>query len=259
MVHLPIRNGVACSKSNGCLLLHWQGLNLSLYVSLLWLHVWPSQPPFPFGPPHLLLSASPRALEAILSFSIDHSHLIQHILVLEFSIQKVSPISLVFKFWERLNVSKSITINKASFSFQGSELERGASEYIPRSTWLSARHPPTISHPHWWWTGRPGVLRFMGSQRIGHDWATELNWTELNGVSVAPFPRGVAGKNHLETLAISDSSPFGRENVADHIQQYSQVILQANVCLHGDCPALLAKRNSFSWFGKRPQTWWPLS
>ena len=33
----------------------------------------------------------------------------------------------------------------------------------------------------WWWTGRPGVLRFMGSQRVGHDWATELNWTELRG------------------------------------------------------------------------------
>ena len=30
----------------------------------------------------------------------------------------------------------------------------------------------------WRWTGRPGVLRFIGSQRIGHDWATEMNWTE---------------------------------------------------------------------------------
>ena len=28
----------------------------------------------------------------------------------------------------------------------------------------------------WLWTGRHGVLRFMGSQRVGHDWATELNW-----------------------------------------------------------------------------------
>ena len=28
----------------------------------------------------------------------------------------------------------------------------------------------------WWWTGNPGVLWFMGSQRAGHDWATELNW-----------------------------------------------------------------------------------
>ena len=31
----------------------------------------------------------------------------------------------------------------------------------------------------WWLTARPGVLWFMGSQRVGHDWATELNWTEL--------------------------------------------------------------------------------
>ena len=28
----------------------------------------------------------------------------------------------------------------------------------------------------WWWTGKPGVLQSMGSQRAGHDWATELNW-----------------------------------------------------------------------------------
>ena len=32
----------------------------------------------------------------------------------------------------------------------------------------------------WWWTGWPGVLWFMGSQRVGHNWATELNWTGLN-------------------------------------------------------------------------------
>ena len=31
---------------------------------------------------------------------------------------------------------------------------------------------------NWWWTGRPGVLQFMGSQTVRHDWATELNWTE---------------------------------------------------------------------------------
>ena len=28
----------------------------------------------------------------------------------------------------------------------------------------------------WWWTGRPGVLQFMGLQRVGHDWVAELNW-----------------------------------------------------------------------------------
>ena len=34
-----------------------------------------------------------------------------------------------------------------------------------------------VNSGSWWWTGRPGALRFMGSQ--GHDWATGLNWTEL--------------------------------------------------------------------------------
>ena len=36
-----------------------------------------------------------------------------------------------------------------------------------------------VNSGSWWWTGGPGVLRSMGSQRVGHDWATELNWTWL--------------------------------------------------------------------------------
>ena len=36
-----------------------------------------------------------------------------------------------------------------------------------------------VNSGSWWWTGRPGVLWFMGSQRVGHDWVIELNWTEL--------------------------------------------------------------------------------
>ena len=42
-----------------------------------------------------------------------------------------------------------------------------------RRTWV------WVNSRSWWWTGRPDVLRFMGSQRVGHDWATELNWTQL--------------------------------------------------------------------------------
>jgi len=36
-----------------------------------------------------------------------------------------------------------------------------------------------VNSGSWWWTGKPGMLWFMGSQRVGHDWATELSWTEL--------------------------------------------------------------------------------
>ena len=35
-----------------------------------------------------------------------------------------------------------------------------------------------VNSGSWWWTGRPGVLRFTGSKRVGHDWVTELHWTE---------------------------------------------------------------------------------
>ena len=45
----------------------------------------------------------------------------------------------------------------------------------------------TIAHCHnsgnRWWTGKPGVLQTIGSQRAGHDWATELNWIELPLIS----------------------------------------------------------------------------
>ena len=34
----------------------------------------------------------------------------------------------------------------------------------------------------WWWTGKPGVLQSMGSQRVGYDWATELNWINIKTV-----------------------------------------------------------------------------
>ena len=45
---------------------------------------------------------------------------------------------------------------------------------LTRWTWVS------VNSRSWWWTGRPGVLQFMGSQGVEHDWVTELNWTELN-------------------------------------------------------------------------------
>ena len=39
-----------------------------------------------------------------------------------------------------------------------------------------------VNSGSWWCTGRPGVLQFMGSQRVGHDWATELNWTDWTDI-----------------------------------------------------------------------------
>ena len=43
---------------------------------------------------------------------------------------------------------------------------------LTRWTWV------WVNFRSWWWTGKPGPLRFMGLQRVRHDCATELNWTE---------------------------------------------------------------------------------
>ena len=50
-------------------------------------------------------------------------------------------------------------------------------EMVGWHRWLDER--VWVSSRSWWWTGKPGVLQSMGSQSVRHDWATELNWTEL--------------------------------------------------------------------------------
>ena len=41
----------------------------------------------------------------------------------------------------------------------------------------------------WWWTGKPGVLQSMGSKRVRHDWATELNWRKNLDIHIKRRPR----------------------------------------------------------------------
>ena len=49
---------------------------------------------------------------------------------------------------------------------------------LTRWTWVWA------SSRSWWWTGKPGMLQSMGSQRVGYDWTTELNWWQSLGLSI---------------------------------------------------------------------------
>ena len=46
----------------------------------------------------------------------------------------------------------------------------GSTTSPTRRTWI------WVNSGSWWWTGRPKVLQFMGSQRVRQDWATEVNW-----------------------------------------------------------------------------------
>ena len=57
-----------------------------------------------------------------------------------------------------------------------------------RMRWLDASRTRWtwvwVNSRSWWWMGRPGVLRFMELQRVGHDWVTELNWLVLNVIKL---------------------------------------------------------------------------
>ena len=51
--------------------------------------------------------------------------------------------------------------------------DRGWDGWMASPTWWTW---VWASSGSWWWTGKPGVLQSMESQRVRHDWATDLNW-----------------------------------------------------------------------------------
>ena len=72
--------------------------------------------------------------------------------------------------WERFKVGRE-------------EDDRGWDGWMPSLTqgaWV------WVSSGSCWWTGKPGVLQVMRSQRVGHDWATELNWMYVKCFEESP-------------------------------------------------------------------------
>jgi len=78
-----------------------------------------------------------------------------------------------------------------------------------------------VNSGSWWWTGRPGVLRFMGSKRVGHDWATELNWTD---------PALSGGFFTIEPLGKPKPSFFIYKMVIIYTLQYSRICKAESLC-----------------------------
>ena len=71
--------------------------------------------------------------------------------------------------WRTESLEKTLMLGK----IEGRGRRRWQKMRCPtRWTWVWA------SSRSWWWTGKPGMLQSMGSQRVGHDWGPELNWTD---------------------------------------------------------------------------------
>ena len=69
-----------------------------------------------------------------------------------------------------------------------------------------------VNSGSWWWTGRPGVLQPMGSQRAGHDWATALNWTVLLFIYLLVAVLGLccgAGTSHCRDSFVCEAPSLG--------------------------------------------------
>ena len=101
---------------------------------------------------------------------------------LEYSLEGLKPKLQYLATW-----CEELTHWKRPWCWEGLEAggeggNRGWDGWMASPTWWMWVWVNSMS---WWWTGRPGVPQFMGSQRVRHDWATELNWTELN----KGFPR----------------------------------------------------------------------
>ena len=95
---------------------------------------------------------------------------------------------------------------------------------LTRWTWV------WVNSGRWWWTGRPGMLRFMGSQRVGHDWATELNWTEWYPCSLGN-PFFYSHKNRNSFLSLGPCEAFANHTPIN-IKSFSESHVWEGMGIH---------------------------
>ena len=79
--------------------------------------------------------------------------------------------------WSTDSLEKSLMLGKIEGRRRGWQRMRCCMASPTQWTWIWA------SSRSWWWTGKLGVLQSMGSQRVEHDWATDLNWLVQHAVA----------------------------------------------------------------------------
>ena len=118
----------------------------------------------------------------VVSPSIRHEVMGPDAMIFTFWMWKASFFTLLLTFIKRLFSSSSLSVIRVVSPACLSLLIFLLAILIP--AWVS----PTLafhimystSSRSWWWTGKPGMLQSMVSQRVRHNWETELNWTTLH-------------------------------------------------------------------------------
>ena len=124
-----------------------------------------------------------------------------------------------------------------------------------------------VSSRSWWWTGKPGVLQSMGLQEVGHEWMTELNWTELSTeldcfCLKGPFGSSfIQGRQHLFRGLTDSYNPDG--NVSGMTQTPMSPAITESVCWAVSSLSLWGGPLSFFWlfffeqvtFLESPESW----
>ena len=94
----------------------------------------------------------------------------------------------------------------------GEKSKAGEGDYRGWDGWMASPTQWTwvwASSGSWWWTGKPGMLQSMGSQRVRHNWATELNWTQylwVISIKSASYSQAIHDRGaHLEPHRIFSS------------------------------------------------------
>ena len=124
-------------------------------------------------------------------------------------------------YWERLKAG-------------GEGNDRGWDGWMASSTrwtwvWVGSRS--------WWWTEKPGVLQSMGSQRVRHDWTTELNWPLL--MSLFPGQKWASQQNLLSSwaqfLAVCTRSDGFENTYKFHWSPVTMFFFCIWTCFHVSC------------------------
>ena len=113
---------------------------------------------------------------------------------------------------------------------------------MTRWAWVS------VNSGSWCWTGRPGVLQFMGLQRVGHDWATDLIWSDgmmlclYQKNRIWDFPGGPMIKNLPSNVGHSGLTPSWGINIPYAMRQLNPHLNERKLMPGYENPVLPKKK-----------------